>query len=91
MNTKAEPDVKVWVVTQMTENKRYWSLKAVWTGWRRILGFGLVFNVVDIAATMWIFGWQLQAGRLPKETSHTIPIMNLSRAAIPAPEPEQPR
>lgn len=59
------------VKCEFTSDEREWSAKAVWTGWRRVIGFGAVVNVMAPAVTLWVAGWQIMLGRLQKRHSVT--------------------
>lgn len=54
--------------------QRTWTIKPKWIGWRRVVGFGLVFNLATPSVTLWVLGWQIDAGRLPKKT--VIPVQH---------------
>ncbi len=62
--------------------RRVWMIRPYWTGWRRVIGFGLVFNLATPAVTLWIIGWQIIAGRFPEKMVVPVEQWNLGKCCM---------
>ena len=71
--------------TLVSLDKRAWAVRPEWIGWRRLLALGIVVNVAAPAITLWLLGWQVDAGRLVVEVT-----ADLDKIAISEPPENSP-
>lgn len=70
-----------WIRTEFGD-KRSWSVKFQWIGWRRIISFGMVINTLAPALTLYLPCWIIRLGRLPFTTTHLIKIPSGTKTMV---------
>ena len=57
-----------------TTGSRKWSISFKWLGWHRVLSFGIILNVRNFVAAVFLLGWEVEFGRRIDRQTESIDI-----------------
>ncbi len=68
LENEIDKDTRWRVSMQWTDvpRVRKWGVSAFWMGWWRVLTVGVALNFAAPGATLWLAGWNMMIGRIPR-------------------------